>query len=173
MNTIKRMLCLLICVSIALSFVPLCISAEPDYQYGILTIAKSDNVSHKTTMNVMVCNNVLYVDLSDIADYMGYQYKIDEETGCLVNKEILRLILFYAGSKKVTYNFFYKVFENEYEAPAQSIAENGHFWVPFHYKNGLFMDVDEDKLKELSKQSMITLKVDGNLGDAFESGEPV
>lgn len=104
---------------------------EEPVQYGyILCDEKIDNEIIK--LDVMIRNGNLYVNAMQFTKVSGCAVEVTDEYIYLDSPHRVE-VYFYHGSRKVDYKPPFLDWVFEYEAPFESICENGMGWIPLEY----------------------------------------
>lgn len=133
----KKLVCLIMSMVLVLSSGITGIAAESNnYEVKIVNVEYSDHVGSIEKLNVIETGGHVYVSANELAQRLGYQCSIGEDSVMIYNKDNNEIpvgfTIFYFDSTKVSHMLF-STLVDDYEAPVSSIKDGDNAWIPLEY----------------------------------------
>lgn len=164
----KKVVCLIISVILILSSGITGIAAENgEYEVKTVNVEYSDNVGNIEKLNVIEKEDHVYVSAGKLAQRLGYQCLIGNDSVMIYNKDNNEIpvgfTIFYFDSTKVSHMLF-SVLVDDYEAPACCIKDGDNVWIPLEYSllilGSSMSIVDDTVLIDMPQKSIIDVYYD-------------
>lgn len=165
-NWISIVLCFIMTISYIRPVVAIEMNDE-DSTYNTLQVEYSDNLGNYEDLKVMISDNHIYANASQLGDRLGYQVQINDEYLAIFNKDFSNnvpygITAFYYNSKKVKHMLFNKMID--YESPIEIIKNSDGIWIPFEFSllilNSSMLVLDNQIHVEIPEKNLIDIYMD-------------